>query len=107
MAIDHAGQGIRVNAVCPNEVNTPMLRTGFARRGFDPDTAVAELGNFRRAAESVHISQPAFSRHIRSLEEWVGATLVDRGTHPVALTDAGKRFLPAVHDMLEHLQKLR
>ena len=35
---------IRVNAVCPNEVNTPMLRTGFAKRGFDPDTAVAELG---------------------------------------------------------------
>jgi NAD(P)-dependent dehydrogenase (short-subunit alcohol dehydrogenase family) len=44
MGIDHAHQGIRVNAVCPNEVNTPMLRSGFARRGFDPDSAVAELG---------------------------------------------------------------
>lgn len=44
MGIDHAHQNIRVNAVCPNEVNTPMLRTGFAKRGFDPDTAVAELG---------------------------------------------------------------
>ncbi|RJE84983.1 SDR family NAD(P)-dependent oxidoreductase [Paracoccus onubensis] len=44
MGMDHAGQGIRVNAVCPNEVNTPMLRSGFARRGFDPDSAVAELG---------------------------------------------------------------
>lgn len=44
MGRDHAHQGIRVNAVCPNEVNTPMLRTGFAKRGFDPDTAVAELG---------------------------------------------------------------
>lgn len=44
MGMDHAHQGIRVNAVCPNEVNTPMLRTGFARRGFDPDRAVAELG---------------------------------------------------------------
>lgn len=40
---DHAGDGIRVNAVCPNEVNTPMIRTGFLRRGFDPDTAIAEL----------------------------------------------------------------
>jgi NAD(P)-dependent dehydrogenase (short-subunit alcohol dehydrogenase family) len=40
---DHAADGIRVNAVCPNEVNTPMLRTGFARRGFDPDTAIEEL----------------------------------------------------------------
>lgn len=44
MGMDHAHQNVRVNAVCPNEVNTPMLRTGFARRGFDPDTAVAELG---------------------------------------------------------------
>lgn len=44
MGMDHAHQGIRVNAVCPNEVNTPMLRTGFIKRGLDPDTAVAELG---------------------------------------------------------------
>ena len=44
MGMDHAHQGIRINAVAPNEVNTPMLRTGFLRRGFDPDTAVAELG---------------------------------------------------------------
>lgn len=44
MGHDHAHQGIRINAVCPNEVNTPMLRSGFEKRGFDPDTAVAELG---------------------------------------------------------------
>ena len=40
---DHAHQSIRVNAVCPNEVNTPMLHSGFAARGFDPDKAMAEL----------------------------------------------------------------
>ena len=44
LARDHAGDGIRVNAVCPNEVNTPMLRSGFSRRGIDPDDAIAELG---------------------------------------------------------------
>lgn len=44
MGMDHAHQGVRVNAVCPNEVDTPMLRAGFAARGYDPDTAVAELG---------------------------------------------------------------
>ena len=44
MGMDHAHQNVRINAVAPNEVNTPMLRTGFAKRGFDPDTAVAELG---------------------------------------------------------------
>ena len=44
MGLDHAHQNIRINAVAPNEVNTPMLRTGFTKRGFDPDTAVAALG---------------------------------------------------------------
>jgi len=44
MGRDHAHQGIRVNAVCPNEVDTEMLRTGFARRGFDTETAIADLG---------------------------------------------------------------
>ncbi len=40
---DHAREGIRVNAVCPNEVDTPMLRSGFAARGLDPDRAVETL----------------------------------------------------------------
>ena len=40
---DHAHQGIRVNAVCPNEVNTPMIRTGFEIRGLDADKAIEEL----------------------------------------------------------------
>lgn len=43
MGRDHAHQNIRVNAVCPNEVDTPMLRTGFSIRGLDPETAIADL----------------------------------------------------------------
>ena len=52
---DHAHQGIRVNAVCPNEVNTPMLRSGFAKRGFDPDKAVEELN---ATVPIGHIAEP-------------------------------------------------
>ena len=52
---DHAADGIRINAVCPNEVNTPMLRTGFAIRGLDPDTAVQELN---RSVPIGHIAEP-------------------------------------------------
>ena len=40
---DHAAQGIRVNAVCPNEVDTPMVRTGFAIRGLDAERGIDEL----------------------------------------------------------------
>ena len=40
---DCAPFNIRVNAVCPHEINTPMIRTGFERRGLDPDKAVEEL----------------------------------------------------------------
>lgn len=43
MARDHAREGVRINAVCPNEVDTDMLRSGFELRGFDPHRAVAEL----------------------------------------------------------------
>jgi NAD(P)-dependent dehydrogenase (short-subunit alcohol dehydrogenase family) len=52
---DHAADGIRVNAVCPNEVNTPMLRSGFIRRGIDPNNAVEELG---KTVPLGHIAEP-------------------------------------------------
>jgi NAD(P)-dependent dehydrogenase (short-subunit alcohol dehydrogenase family) len=55
LARDHAGDGIRINAVCPNEVNTPMLRTGFTRRGIDPDSAITELG---KTVPLGHIAEP-------------------------------------------------
>jgi len=45
LAIDHAPDQIRVNAVCPNEVNTPMIRTGFATRGLDPEKGIEELNS--------------------------------------------------------------
>lgn len=40
---DHAHQGIRINAVCPNEVDTEMLRSGFEARGLDPQTGIDSL----------------------------------------------------------------
>lgn len=40
---DHAHQGIRVNAVAPNEVNTPMIRTGFEIRGLNAEKGIEEL----------------------------------------------------------------
>lgn len=68
---------------------------------------LAESGNFSRAAQARHIAQPAFSRHIKSLEEWVGVDLFDRTTHPVSLTAAGKRLRPEIEDVLLRLESAR
>ena len=43
LGLDHAHQGIRVNAVCPNEVNTSMIRSGFQVRGLNSNKAIEEL----------------------------------------------------------------
>lgn len=69
--------------------------------------ALAETGNFSRAAEARAIAQPAFSRHIRSLEEWVGVDLVDRSAHPAELTAAGKRFHPLLREVISSLEASR
>jgi len=54
--------------------------------------AVAEQLNFSRAAESLHVAQPALSRQIRDLETELGARLLDRNRVRVQLTDAGRTF---------------
>ena len=69
--------------------------------------ALAECGSFSRAAERRHVAQPAFSRHIRSLEEWLGLALFKRDTHPATLTEAGRRFRPLAQDILYRLTVAR
>lgn len=54
--------------------------------------AVVETGNLSRACERVHISQPALTRSIQSLEAAVGSRLIDRLPRGVAPTPAGKRL---------------
>lgn len=69
--------------------------------------AVVEEGGFSRAADRRAVSQPAFSRRIRALEDWIGASLFDRSTHSVRLTPAGESFLPAAEDMIRRLRFAR
>lgn len=68
---------------------------------------LAKQGNFSRAAEFRNVTQPAFSRRIKLLEEWTGATLINRGSHPVELTEAGRQFLDQATDIIDRLNKAR
>src|SRR5690606_31345415 len=70
-------------------------------------SALAESGNFSRAAELRHVTQPAFSRRIRSLENWVGVDLFVRTTHGATLTDAGKHMLASAQEMTRRLHQMR
>jgi DNA-binding transcriptional LysR family regulator len=74
---------------------------------FEDFLAVVEEGGFTRAAERRAVSQPAFSRRIKALEDWVGASLFDRATHSVTLTAAGERLLPAAEEILRRLKFAR
>lgn len=67
---------------------------------------LAEDGNFSRAAERLHISQPALSQQIQRLEAEVGAPLVDRTSRPVALTDIGRRLLERSSDLLDQVRSI-
>ncbi|WP_176445321.1 LysR family transcriptional regulator [Maliponia aquimaris] len=66
-----------------------------------------QTGNFSQAAALGHLSQPAFSRRIKSLEEWVGARLVDRSRQPVKLTEAGAQILEAGLQALARIEHER
>lgn len=55
--------------------------------------ALAEHRSFSRAAAARHVTQPAFSRRIKALEDNLCVTLVNRETQPLTLTAAGERFL--------------
>ena len=81
---DHAREGVRANAVCPCEVNTPMIRTGFAIRGLDPDEGVAELG------ESVPLGRIAEPEDIADVFYFLASNQARYVTGTVVEVNGGK-----------------
>ncbi|MQY08901.1 transcriptional regulator CynR [Actinomadura macrotermitis] len=65
--------------------------------------AVADHGNFTRAAEELHISQPTLSQQIKQLERTVGVLLLDRTGRTVRLTDAGAVYTDHARRALREL----
>lgn len=62
--------------------------------------ALVATKNFSRAAYERNMTQPAFSRRVRALEEWMGVELFNRSTQPVSLTSSGEWFQGIARDML-------
>jgi DNA-binding transcriptional LysR family regulator len=67
---------------------------------------LANCRSFSRAAENRFVTQPAFGRRIRALEEWIGSPLVER-TQPVSLTPAGRLLFDAAAFTLGALNSVR
>lgn len=68
--------------------------------------ALASTQNFSRAADLRHMTQPAFGRRIRALEEWLGTSLFDRSSQPITLTETGEWFRKVAQNLLTQVARL-
>jgi DNA-binding transcriptional LysR family regulator len=69
--------------------------------------AIARLGSFRRAAEELHISQPALSATVRNLERDLGIDLLERGRLGTQVSDEGRELLSRVVEVIDAVDRLR
>jgi DNA-binding transcriptional LysR family regulator len=69
--------------------------------------AVARLGSFRRAAEEVHVSQPALSESVRALERELGVGILERGRHGARVSEPGRDLLAYIQTVLDSVDRLR
>lgn len=68
-------------------------------------TAVAAHGSFNRAAQVLHLTQPALSRQVKDLEEEIGVPLLVRSTNSVSLTPVGESFYEEAKDLLQRAER--
>jgi LysR family transcriptional regulator, hypochlorite-specific transcription factor HypT len=92
---------VRVLCQCLSSGVTVNLETKW----LEDFVALASTRSFSASARQRHVTQPAFSRRIRSLEQAVGVTLVDRSTTPVNLTPEGQLFLITARNLVEQLNE--
>ncbi|MCW8921162.1 MAG: LysR family transcriptional regulator [Sedimenticola sp.] len=69
--------------------------------------AVAETESFSLAGEQLHLTQPAVSKRVASLEAELNTRLFDRISRNISLTEAGRQLLPRAQQMLYELEDIR
>jgi len=85
MAIDHAHEGIRSVAVCPGDVDTPMLRGEFEQRGLDAETGL------RQSAEGVPLGRVCTPDEVADLVMYVASDSARFMTGSAVALDGGSR----------------
>lgn len=68
--------------------------------------AAVDLGGIGRAAQRLHLSQPAVSKRLKSLEELVGTPLLERSARGVTMTDAGERLYTHARRLVSDMEEL-
>jgi DNA-binding transcriptional LysR family regulator len=91
-----------LHPACDNRVQMCM-----ETKWLEDFVSLAETRSFSRSAQLRHVTQPAFSRRIQSLEAWAGTDLVDRSSYPTRLTPAGETLYDQSLEMLQALQSTR
>jgi DNA-binding transcriptional LysR family regulator len=76
-------------------------------RQIEAFVSIATLRNFRAAANRLHITQPAVSQRLASLEAEIEAQLLERGGNQVQLTPKGMQLLQTAEQLLDLAQKLK
>jgi DNA-binding transcriptional LysR family regulator len=76
----------------------------YQLRGF---AAVAEQGHLTRAADKLHVSQPALSAQIKALEDELGVELFERRSDGMGLTPAGRQLLASAREVIDAASALR
>jgi DNA-binding transcriptional LysR family regulator len=64
---------------------------------------ILQAGSLSAAAKQLNTTQPTVSRHLRSLEEYLGVHLLNRSTHGMSLTEAGNRYYEHTRGLLQDL----
>lgn len=73
----------------------------------DDYLALIETGSFSAAAQKRHVSQPAFSRRIQQLEEWLGVTLIDRSRKPLCFTPLAQQHEASFRRLVTQIYEFR
>jgi LysR family transcriptional regulator, glycine cleavage system transcriptional activator len=104
---------LAVLAIADKSFNLPVLVRKFdamqrrlpplnSLRAFE---AAARLGSFSRAAEELHVTHGAISRHVQLLEEWLGAPMFRRFNRRVLLTEGGRAYLDEIGAAFDRIER--